>query len=143
MGKKIIVSIRIDSNLYKQVKKAAIDADDTVTAIVKRAFERYIRRSRITRGEGKEMCKDVFDFEKENLNEKQRNALKFLLKLIEFKKDAIAGNDITNWLRWDELDRSIDFIEGWGIDLIEAPSRKFTVDDLDNIYEFLLEADDE
>jgi predicted DNA-binding protein len=54
--KSIIVSIRIDPELYKKVKKAVIDRDDTVTAIVKRAFERYIE-------EGKEMSKDVMSFE--------------------------------------------------------------------------------
>ena len=54
--KPIIVSIRIDPELYKEVKKKAIDRDDTVTAIVKRTFERYIE-------EGKEMSKDVMSFE--------------------------------------------------------------------------------
>jgi len=48
--KPIIVSIRIDPELYKEVKKRAIDRDDTVTAIVKRAFEKYVE-------EGKEMEK--------------------------------------------------------------------------------------
>jgi predicted DNA-binding protein len=48
--KSIIVSIRVEPELYKEVKKRAIDRDDTVTAIVKRAFERYIE-------EGKEMEK--------------------------------------------------------------------------------------
>ena len=50
--KPIIVSIRIDPELYKEVKKAAIDADDTVTAIVKRAFEKYVEEG-----------KDVMSFE--------------------------------------------------------------------------------
>ena len=54
--KPIIVSIRIDPEIYREVKKRAIDRDDTVTAIVKRAFERYIE-------EGKGMSKDVMSFE--------------------------------------------------------------------------------
>ena len=56
MKEKQIVSIRIDPELYKEVKKKAIDRDDSITAIVKRAFERYIE-------EGKEMSKDVMSFE--------------------------------------------------------------------------------
>ena len=49
--KPVLVSVRVNPELYKEVKKAAIDADDTVTAIVKRAFEKYV--------EGK----DVMSFE--------------------------------------------------------------------------------
>ena len=40
--KTILVSIRVDPALYKMVKKIAIDRDDSVTAIVRRAFERYL-----------------------------------------------------------------------------------------------------
>ena len=55
-GKSVIVSIRVDPELYKEVKKTAIDRDDSVTAIVKRAFEKYVE-------EGKRM-------EKKRLQEK-------------------------------------------------------------------------
>ena len=34
--------IRVDPALYKMVKKIAIDRDDSVTAVVRRAFERYL-----------------------------------------------------------------------------------------------------
>ena len=52
MKKSVLVSIRVDPELYKKIKKAAIDADDTVTAIVKRAFEKYVEEG-----------KDVMSFE--------------------------------------------------------------------------------
>ena len=58
--KPIIVSIRIDPELYKEVKKKAIDRDNTVTGIVKKAFIDYIR-------EGRNMTlKDYWSFIKEN-----------------------------------------------------------------------------
>jgi len=44
--KSILVSVRVNPELYKEVKKAAIDRDDSVTAIVKRAFERYIEEGK-------------------------------------------------------------------------------------------------
>ena len=44
--KSILVSVRVDPELYKKVKKIAIDRDDSVTAIVKRAFERYIEEGK-------------------------------------------------------------------------------------------------
>lgn len=44
--KSILVSVRVSSELYKEVKKAAIDRDDSVTSIVRRAFEMYIKGSR-------------------------------------------------------------------------------------------------
>lgn len=40
--KPILVSVRVSSELYKKVKKAAIDRDDSVTGLVRRAFEIYI-----------------------------------------------------------------------------------------------------
>ena len=40
--KPILVSVRVSSELYKKVKKAAIDRNDSVTGIVRRAFEMYI-----------------------------------------------------------------------------------------------------
>ena len=40
--KSILVSVRVSSELYKEVKKAAIDKDDSVTGIVRRAFKMYI-----------------------------------------------------------------------------------------------------
>lgn len=40
--KPVLVSVRVSPELYKKVKKIAIDRDDSITAIVKRAFERYI-----------------------------------------------------------------------------------------------------
>lgn len=40
--KPILVSVRVSSELYKEVKKVAIDRDDSVTGIVRRAFEKYI-----------------------------------------------------------------------------------------------------
>lgn len=40
--KSILVSVRVSPELYKEVKKAAIDRDDSVTGIVRRAFEMYI-----------------------------------------------------------------------------------------------------
>lgn len=63
--KPIIVSIRIDPEIYREVKKRAIDRDDTVTAIVKRAFERYIEEGK--RMEQKEKILDAWyeqDFSK-------------------------------------------------------------------------------
>lgn len=56
MKETILVSVRVNPELYKEVKKKAIDRDDSITAIVKRAFERYIE-------EGKRM-------EKKRLQEK-------------------------------------------------------------------------
>jgi len=44
--KPVLVSVRVDPELYKKIKKAAIDADDTVTAIVKRAFEKYVEEGK-------------------------------------------------------------------------------------------------
>lgn len=40
--KPILVSVRVSSELYKKVKKAAIDRNDSVTGIVRRGFEMYI-----------------------------------------------------------------------------------------------------
>jgi len=40
--KPVLVSVRVDPELYKKIKKAAIDRDDSVTAIVRRAFEKYV-----------------------------------------------------------------------------------------------------
>ena len=57
--KSIIVSIRIDPELYKEVKKKAIDRDDSITAVVKRAFEKYVEEKEMS----KEMSKDVMGFE--------------------------------------------------------------------------------
>jgi predicted transcriptional regulator len=58
--KSILVSVRVSPELYKEVKKAAIDRDDNVTAIVKKAFIDYIR-------EGRNMTlKDYWSFIKEN-----------------------------------------------------------------------------
>jgi len=54
--KSVLVSIRVKPELYKEVKKKAIDRDDTVTDVVKRAFEKYVE-------EGKKMSKDVMSFE--------------------------------------------------------------------------------
>ena len=45
-GKSVIVSIRVDPELYKEVKKTAIDRDDSVTSIVKRAFEKYVEEGK-------------------------------------------------------------------------------------------------
>jgi len=44
--KTILVSIRVDPELYKEVKKTAIDRDDSVTSIVKRAFEKYVEEGK-------------------------------------------------------------------------------------------------
>jgi len=44
--KPVLVSVRVDPELYKEVKKAAIDRDDSITAIVKRAFEMYIEEGK-------------------------------------------------------------------------------------------------
>lgn len=44
--KSVLVSIRIDPTLYREVKKAAIDRDDSVTSIVKRAFEKYVEEGK-------------------------------------------------------------------------------------------------
>ena len=54
--KSVLISVRVGAELYKKVKKTAIDRDDSVTAIIKRAFEKYVE-------EGKEMAKDVMSFE--------------------------------------------------------------------------------
>jgi len=40
--KSILVSVRVSPELYKEVKKAAIDRDDSITGIVRRAFEKYV-----------------------------------------------------------------------------------------------------
>lgn len=44
--KPVLVSVRVDPELYKEVKKAAIDRDDSITAIVKRAFEKYVEEGK-------------------------------------------------------------------------------------------------
>ena len=44
--KSILVSVRVSPELYKEVKKAAIDRDDSVTGIVRRAFEKYIEEGK-------------------------------------------------------------------------------------------------
>ena len=44
--KSILVSVRVDPELYKKVKKIAIDRDDSVTAIVRRAFEKYVEEGK-------------------------------------------------------------------------------------------------
>jgi len=54
--KSVLISVRVGAELYKKVKKTAIDRDDSVTAIIKRAFDKYVE-------EGKEMAKDVMSFE--------------------------------------------------------------------------------
>ena len=54
--KSVLISVRVGAELYKKVKKTAIDRDDSVTAIIKRAFEKYVE-------EGKETAKDVMSFE--------------------------------------------------------------------------------
>jgi len=56
MKETILVSVRVNPELYKEVRKSAIDRGDSITGIVKRAFERYIE-------EGKRM-------EKKRLQEK-------------------------------------------------------------------------
>lgn len=48
--KSVLISVRVGAELYKKVKKTAIDRDDSVTSIVKRAFEKYVE-------EGKKMEK--------------------------------------------------------------------------------------
>lgn len=48
--KSALISVRVGAELYKKVKKTAIDRDDSVTSIVKRAFEKYVE-------EGKKMEK--------------------------------------------------------------------------------------
>ena len=44
--KPVIVSVRVIPDLYKEVKKTAIDRDDSITAIVRRAFERYLEEGK-------------------------------------------------------------------------------------------------
>lgn len=44
--KPVLVSIRVDPELYKKVKKMAIDRDDSITSIVKRAFEKYVEEGK-------------------------------------------------------------------------------------------------
>ena len=63
--KPVLVSVRVNPELYKKVKKIAIDRDDSITAIVKRAFERYIEE--VKRMEQKEKILDAWykqDFSK-------------------------------------------------------------------------------
>ena len=55
--KPVLVSVRVNPELYKEVKKKAIDRDDSITAIVKRAFERYIEEGK--RMEKKELIQKV------------------------------------------------------------------------------------
>ena len=42
MKETILVSVRVNPELYKKVKKIAIDRDDSITGIVRRAFEKYV-----------------------------------------------------------------------------------------------------
>ena len=44
--KPVLVSIRVNPELYKEVKKTAIDRDDSITGIVKRAFEKYVEEGK-------------------------------------------------------------------------------------------------
>ena len=53
--KPVLVSVRVDPELYKKIKKAAIDRDDSVTAIVRRAFEKYVEE-----GERMEQKEKIF-----------------------------------------------------------------------------------
>lgn len=57
--KPVLVSVRVNPKLYKEVKKRAIDRDDSITAVVKRAFEKYVEEKEMS----KEMSKDVMGFE--------------------------------------------------------------------------------
>ena len=49
--KSVLISVRVGAELYKKVKKTAIDRDESVTSIVKRAFEKYVEEgnSRMTK----------------------------------------------------------------------------------------------
>ncbi len=63
--KSILVSVRVSPELYKEVKKAAIDRDDSITGIVRRAFEKYVEEGK--RMEQKEKILDAWyeqDFSK-------------------------------------------------------------------------------
>ena len=102
MKEKQIVSIRIDPELYKEVKKRAIDRDDSVTAIVKRAFEKYVE-------EGKEM-------EKTRLKAKILNAwyeqdfAKTAEKLIE-AADTWKDGSIDGVVVWDTEKEEISVVK--------------------------------
>ena len=44
--KPVLVSIRVNPELYKEVRKSAIDRGDSITGIVKRSFERYVEKGK-------------------------------------------------------------------------------------------------
>ncbi len=114
--KPIIVSIRIDPELYKEVKKKAIDRDDTVTAIVKRTFERYIE-------EGKERSKDVMSFEEfkkeyseraAKLVEKCNRGTEMYLKA-KMQNELEPGYFVATVWKEDETSDVIHYEEYWEI----------------------------
>ena len=71
--KSILVSVRVNPELYKEVKKKAIDRDDSITAIVKRAFEMYIEEEK--RMEQKELIQKVNEERKSWDNEELESAI--------------------------------------------------------------------
>jgi len=100
--KPVLVSVRVDPELYKKIKKAAIDADDTVTAIVKRAFEKYVE-------EGKSM-------EKKRLQAKilaawyEQDFAKTAEKLIE-AADTWKDGSIDGVVVWDTEKEEISVVK--------------------------------
>jgi len=100
--KPVLVSVRVDPELYKKIKKAAIDADDTVTAIVKRAFEKYVE-------EGKSM-------EKKRLQAKilaawyEQDFSKTAEKLIE-AADTWKDGSIDGVVVWDTEKEEISVVK--------------------------------
>lgn len=71
--KSILVSVRVSPELYKEVKKAAIDRDDSVTGIVRRAFEKYIEEGK--RMEQKELIQKITEERKNWDNEELESAI--------------------------------------------------------------------
>lgn len=90
--KSVLISVRVGAELYKKVKKTAIDRDESVTSIVKRAFEKYVE-------EGKKM-------EKKNLKEKildawyEQDFSKTVDELIE-AADVWENGSIDGIVVWD------------------------------------------
>jgi len=112
MKKSVLVSIRVDPELYKKIKKAAIDADDTVTAIVKRAFEKYVE-------EGKDVM-SFEEFKKEyseraaKLVEKCNRGTEMYLKA-KMQNELEPGYFVATVWKEDETSDVIHYEEYWEI----------------------------
>lgn len=73
MKETILVSVRVNPELYKEVRKSAIDRGDSITGIVKRSFERYVEEGK--RMEKKELIQKVNEERKSWDNEELESAI--------------------------------------------------------------------